>query len=253
MVFLARAGNGGAEREPRLGFSRTASARESIPQGAALQAAALTSWPVLLRTPELWPPSTSAAAAPLSERLKKRKCAKDCARASSSAPISVGWRAWRRGDRFRNWTISAPRRDAAQPAAPEPTAAVPEEFAAAPAIVATPAAATGLPWENREQLGWLNALIETMQMVLLRPKEAFAVMRREGGLIDPLLYTLIMGMLGAVISFVFSFGLRSFGMGSQNGLGALLGAGAVVSGGSLPCRSSWSLSRSSFPDYSISF
>lgn len=114
-----------------------------------------------------------------------------------------------------------------QPAAPEPTAADTEASAAAPVVVATPVATTGLPWENREQSGWLNALVETVQMVLLRPEQAFSVMRRAGGLMDPLLYTLILGMVGALISFVFSFGLHAFGIGSQSGLGALLGTGAV--------------------------
>ncbi len=137
----------------------------------------------------------------------------------------VTWRPLSELDDFRSVPATP-----AQPAAPEPTAAVPEKFAAVPAIIATPAAATGLPWENREQLGWLNALLETVQLVLLRPNEAFAVMRREGGLIDPLLYTLILGMVGAVISFVFSFGLRSFGLGSRNGLGALLGTGVATFG-----------------------
>ncbi len=115
-----------------------------------------------------------------------------------------------------------------QPVAPEPTAAAPEGSATAPVVVS--AAATGLPWENRAQLGWLNALVETVQMVLLHPEQAFAVMRRGGGLMDPLLYTLILGMVGAVISFVFSIGLHSFGMGGRNGLGALMGMGAVSFG-----------------------
>lgn len=134
------------------------------------------------------------------------------------------WRPLAELDDFR--TAPTP----AQPVAEEPNAAAPEGSAPAPVLVATPAAATGLPWENRERLGWFNALVETVQMVLLRPAEAFAAMRREGGLVDPLLYTVILGMLGALVSFVFSFGLRSFGMGSQNGLGAFLGAGAVSFG-----------------------
>ncbi|MEP6822178.1 MAG: YIP1 family protein, partial [Chthoniobacterales bacterium] len=116
------------------------------------------------------------------------------------------------------------------PSIPEPTAPLPEMSSTAPVVVSTPMAATGLPWENREQLGWLNALVETVQMVLLHPEQAFAAMRREGGLVDPLLYTIILGMVGAVISFVFSIGLHSFGLGSRNGLGALVGMGAVSFG-----------------------
>lgn len=110
-----------------------------------------------------------------------------------------------------------------EPAAPAPAAAQPA--ALAPAATAT--GRTGLPWENREQSGWLNALLETIQMVLMRPEQAFSVMRREGGLVDPLLYTLILGMVGAVVAFIFSLGLHSFGFGRHNGLGALLGMGAA--------------------------
>ena len=109
------------------------------------------------------------------------------------------------------------------PAAAQPVAAVP----APAATVITTTARTGLPWEHREQLGWFNALLETIQMVLLRPMEAFSIMRREGGFLDPLLYTLILGMVGAVISFFFSFGLRSFGLGRGHGLGAMFGMGAT--------------------------
>lgn len=87
-------------------------------------------------------------------------------------------------------------------------------------------ARSGLPWDNREQLGWFNALLETIQEVLLRPTEAFTRMQREGGLVNPLLYTLILGMVGAVAGFIFSVGFRAIGIGGENGLGALLGAGA---------------------------
>ncbi len=118
----------------------------------------------------------------------------------------------------------------AKPAEPVPPIAEPTA-AAVPAVLAAAAStATGLPWENREQKGWFNALLETIQMVLMRPTEAFTVMRREGGLMDPLLYSVILGMIGGVISFVLSFGLRSFGIGRSNGLGALFGVGAASFG-----------------------
>ena len=102
-------------------------------------------------------------------------------------------------------------------------------------IIDTTSISTGLPAfnEHLKQKGWLNALLETIQMVLLRPAEAFSVMRREGGLIDPLLYTIIIGMVGAVISFVFSFGLRSFGIGRSNGQYSIATTGLTIRGLSL--------------------
>ena len=87
-------------------------------------------------------------------------------------------------------------------------------------------ARTGLPWENRSSSTFINALFETIGMVLTRPNEAFGVMRREGGLGDPVLYALIMGTIGGIISFVFSMIMQGIGIGaSDRSLGALMGAG----------------------------
>jgi len=56
------------------------------------------------------------------------------------------------------------------------------------------------------------AFVETLQMVLTRPAEAYGIMKREGGLGDPLLYALIGGCLGAIVSFGFSFALQAMGI-----------------------------------------
>src|SRR6266481_4355275 len=45
----------------------------------------------------------------------------------------------------------------------------------------TAAPRSGLPWDDRQQKGFFSAFIETLQMVLTRPGEAFTAMRREGG------------------------------------------------------------------------
>lgn len=114
----------------------------------------------------------------------------------------------------------------APPIAAPPVAAAQLDVIAEPAP-ATAVAATGLPWENRDQLGFFNAWIQTIAMVLTRPAEAFAVMRREGGFLDPLLFAVIGGTIGAVVSFGFSMLLPMLGMsfGGDGGLSALLGAG----------------------------
>jgi hypothetical protein len=70
---------------------------------------------------------------------------------------------------------------------------------------------SGLPWEHRQERGFFNAFIETLVMVLTRPGEAFAVMKREGGLGEPLIYALIGGCLGGIVSLLFSLGLQSVG------------------------------------------
>ena len=88
---------------------------------------------------------------------------------------------------------------------------------------------TGLPWENRATLGWVNAFIQTVGLVLIKPGEAFTVMKREGGLADPLLYALIGGCLGAVVGFTFAFLFQSLGffMGEDSAWASVLGIGAA--------------------------
>ena len=100
--------------------------------------------------------------------------------------------------------------------------------AAEPVAVVTPAAATegtGLPWENREQLGAVNALLATIAMVITRPAEAFRVMKDEGSLLDAVLYVIILGVLGTLASFGFSAVLPGLGFGGDT-FGAILGLGA---------------------------
>ncbi|MGI8820742.1 MAG: YIP1 family protein [Chthoniobacterales bacterium] len=96
-----------------------------------------------------------------------------------------------------------------------------------PPFTAPVEAVTGLPWENRAQIGFLTALFETIVVVLMHPSQAFRVMRREGGLGDPVLYALIMGTLGAIVSFVFSFVLHLAGLASRHdaGFASFLGFG----------------------------
>ena len=112
-------------------------------------------------------------------------------------------------------------------AQPPPAAADP--LTAQPVVASTPATSsaptTGLPWENRDQLGFANALLATITMVITRPAEAFTVMRREGSLGDALLYTIILGVLGLVASFGFSMILPGVGLGAGR-MGDIFGLGA---------------------------
>ena len=84
---------------------------------------------------------------------------------------------------------------------------------------------SGLPWENRAQLGFVNALVATVVMVITRPNEAFTVMKRDGGLGDALLFTIILGVVGMLSTFAFAFVLPAIGLGA-GGMENLLGAGA---------------------------
>ena len=135
------------------------------------------------------------------------------------APTDIGWRegmaGWQPLSQFPEFAASG------APAVP------PVQPGAVPS--STPGAArTGLPWEHRQERGFFNAFIETLSTVLTRPAEAFTVMKRDGGLGEPLIYALIGGCLGGIVSFLFSLGFQSFGLFTDrhnNGLAAMAGVG----------------------------
>ena len=135
------------------------------------------------------------------------------------APTDIGWRegmaSWQPLSQFPEFG------GAAAPAVP------PVQAGATPASPPV-TARTGLPWEHRKERGFVNAFIETLSMVLTRPVEAFSVMKREGGLGEPLIYALIGGCLGGIVSFLFSLGFQSLGLFANrhdNGLAAMAGMG----------------------------
>ena len=134
------------------------------------------------------------------------------------APTDIGWRegmaTWQPLSQFPEFG------GAAAPVVP------PVQPGAAPAAT-TVAERTGLPWEHRQERGFFNAFIETLTMVLTRPAEAFSVMKREGGLGEPLIYALIGGCVGGIVSFLFTLGFRSIGFfaDKDNNLAAMTGMG----------------------------
>ena len=88
---------------------------------------------------------------------------------------------------------------------------------------------TGLPWEHRQQLGFFKAFFDTASMLLMKPGEAFLMMKREGGMTDPLLFAMIGGCAGTIVSTLFQIGLASIpGVGGSNNVIAMFGMGAVV-------------------------
>jgi hypothetical protein len=128
----------------------------------------------------------------------------------------IGWR-----EGMANWQPLSqfPELGTAAPAAPPPQiGASPTSEAAAPR--------SGLPWDHRQERGLFNAFVETLAMVLTKPGEAFTVMKREGGLGEPLIYALIGGCLGGIVSLLFSLGLNSVGFFDRhNTFAAMTGMG----------------------------
>jgi hypothetical protein len=134
-------------------------------------------------------------------------------------PNDLGWKegmaTWEPLSKFSEFADAAP-----PPAAPG--------SAIAPAVPG-PAAAlrSGLPWERRQELGLVKAFTDTLLMVLTKPVEAFTVMKREGGLGEPLIYAVIGGSFGAIIYFLFVLLLQSIGFmaNSRNGMAGMVGMG----------------------------
>lgn len=110
---------------------------------------------------------------------------------------------------------------AAGPAAPAPGPAY------ANALPISDAPGHGLPWEHRQELGFLKAFFDTVGVVLTKPNEAFGMMKAEGGLMEPLLFALIGGSAGMIVSFLMQIGLQSVGfMADRNS--AILGMGMGI-------------------------
>jgi hypothetical protein len=107
-------------------------------------------------------------------------------------PTDLGWQSgmtdWRPLSEFV--AAAAPGAGAA-PALPLATAGV------------SATAGAGLPWEHRAQLGFAKAWFDTVSLIITKPSDAFTMMRPEGGLIDPLLFGLIGGCAGGIVSLVF--------------------------------------------------
>ena len=84
----------------------------------------------------------------------------------------------------------------------------------------------GLPWEHRSQLGFFKAYFDTVVIVLTKPGEAFALMKKEGDLMGPLLFALIGGSAGMIVSILFQIAFSAFGiMQDQNALANIFGMG----------------------------
>jgi hypothetical protein len=74
---------------------------------------------------------------------------------------------------------------------------------------------SGPPWEQRNVIGTPKAAWETIQAVLAKPAETFASMNREGGLLNPLLFDVLIGTIGGVASLIYQFHIPGLGTAGQ--------------------------------------
>lgn len=138
-------------------------------------------------------------------------------------PTDLGWR-----EGMPSWLPLAQFPDLASGAAPSPAPGAPSTVASPlPAPAAIPLAQSGLPWDRRQELGLFNAFIETLKLVLTNPNVAFAQMKTEGGLVEPLIYAVIGGSIGFVVYLLFSMVFSSLGImtGQRNPLAGMMGFG----------------------------
>lgn len=84
----------------------------------------------------------------------------------------------------------------------------------------------GLPWEYREQLGFFKAFFDTVILVLTKPAEAFAMMKKEGDLMGPMLFALVGGCAGMIVSLLLQIALQSVGFMADR-QSSMIGMGAV--------------------------
>jgi hypothetical protein len=84
----------------------------------------------------------------------------------------------------------------------------------------------GLPWEHRQELGFLKAYFDTVSMVLVKPGEAFALMKTEGDMMGPMLFALIGGCAGIIVSVLVQLALHSIGFMADR-QSAIFGMGVV--------------------------
>ena len=132
------------------------------------------------------------------------------------APTDLGWRegmeSWKPLSQFSEF-------EAAVPPAPPPKIG-------ATSLSETPIARSGLPWDQRQEKGFFNAFVETLLMVLGKPGVAFTAMKREGGLGEPLIYTVVGSSFGVVIYFLMTLFMPSLmTFGDRHGLARLAGLG----------------------------
>ena len=106
-------------------------------------------------------------------------------------PSDLGWQSG-----MADWRPLSEFVGAAAPGAAGATPSMP----LAAAGVSAASAGTGLPWEHRVQLGFVKAWFDTVSLLITKPSEAFTIMRPEGGLVDPLVFGLIGGCAGGIVS-----------------------------------------------------
>lgn len=80
--------------------------------------------------------------------------------------------------------------------------------------------AYALPWEDTSQ-PFLEALFETIKLFVVNPTAAFGRMRTSGDLGRPILYAVMLGWVGVIVSQLYSLALRGMAWKAMPGMGGM--------------------------------
>jgi hypothetical protein len=121
------------------------------------------------------------------------------------------------------------------PPPPPPPPSGPPTGYEPPAGGEPPAAAPGLPWENRAQAGFGPALVQSVQLFVTRPRQAFDSARRKGDYGSPLLWIVIFGAIAGLIQWLYGMmflgpTLAMMPPELREQLGPMIGAGTMAGG-----------------------
>lgn len=58
----------------------------------------------------------------------------------------------------------------------------------------------GNPWERRDELGVAPAFLEALKLFIVSPTEAFGQTRRQGDYASPLLFAIVLGFVGVLVT-----------------------------------------------------
>jgi hypothetical protein len=105
------------------------------------------------------------------------------------------------------------------PAYPPPSGYPPPSFPPGGGGSGTAPLGGQTPWERRNEIGFVNALIETTKQVLSQPTAFFRAMPVTGGIGGPLLYAVIVGYIGLFVSTIYNLVFRGVLMSSLSRMG----------------------------------
>jgi len=74
-----------------------------------------------------------------------------------------------------------------------------------PGLDEAPLPRLGLPWDERDSLGFIQAFVTTIKLILMEPGKAFSQMQRGGGIEGPLLFAIVSGWIGGAAVLFYNF------------------------------------------------